>query len=78
MLNNFSFSSNAGLFLKIVFEQGSSRLPTTKLPSEKCRKLSPTGSKVQNDQEIISEFELDSIIGITDSPELEVTHTNFL
>ncbi|XP_020110777.1 putative SWI/SNF-related matrix-associated actin-dependent regulator of chromatin subfamily A member 3-like 2 isoform X4 [Ananas comosus] len=54
-----------------MISKGSSRLPTTKLPSEKCRKLSPTGSKVQNDQEIISEFELDSIIGITDSPELE-------
>ncbi|XP_073007051.1 DNA repair protein RAD5A isoform X1 [Typha latifolia] len=41
------------------------------LPSEKCRKLSSDGIKVENEQEIISDSDLDNIIGITENSELE-------
>lgn len=41
------------------------------LPSEKCRKVSFSGSKIENDQEIISDTNLDGIVGISNSSELE-------
>ncbi|XP_010912212.1 DNA repair protein RAD5A isoform X1 [Elaeis guineensis] len=41
------------------------------VPSERCRKVSNSGSKIENDHEIISDSDLDNIVGISDRSELE-------
>ncbi|KAG1330981.1 DNA repair protein RAD5A [Cocos nucifera] len=53
------------------FKKDSSGVLSAVLPSEKCRKVSSSGSKIENDHEIISDSDLDNIVGISDSLELE-------
>lgn len=77
MLNSLfvSHSFLARLLLTMTLEQDSSGVLSAVLPSEKCRKISSSGSKIENDHEIISDSDLDNIVGISESSELEVlTH----
>lgn len=55
-----------------MLEQDSSGVPGVVLPPEKCRKLSSTGSKEVRDDESILDSEVESIVGLADSSQLEV------
>lgn len=67
-----AYLSHATFLLILGLEQDRSGVSAEVLPSEKLRKLCVNGSKVEDNDETISDTDMDSIIGIADSSQLEV------
>jgi len=58
--------------LIVVLVQDTSGVSGVVLPSEKCRKLSFSGSKEKHDDESMPGYELENIVGLADCSQLEV------